>query len=347
MIPHSKPWINDEDRRRVDEVIGSGMVAQGKVVERLEVELARVHGAAGAVAVGSGTAALELILRALGVGAADEVVLPSYVCVNVLQAVRAVGAEPVFADIGVGWAMDVAEIGKVVSPRTRAIVAVHLFGIASDVEPMCQFGVPVVEDCCQALGARRGQRLAGTTGQAAFFSFHGTKCLTTGEGGIALSSSAEMADAMRRSREGAGPDGARRVSAPMSDVQAALGLSQLVRYPEFLSRRMAIAERYFAHLPPSLTARLRALGNSSMYFRFPLYASEISAAGDIEALAARAIAARHGVDALLHRRAGLSDAAFPHTVETFAHTLSIPIYPSLSESDQERVISAVRAHYAN
>lgn len=137
--------------------------------------------------------------------------------------------------------------------------------------------------------------------------------------------------------------GVTRLMSPLTDFQAALGLAQLRRYRAFLARRAQIARRYFESLPNEFTAQLRARSADSIYFRFPLYAERLNAEGAIAALQARGIAARRGVDALLHRQRGLSDRGFPSAVRLFERTVSIPLHPSLSEAEQRRVVAATNA----
>src|SRR2546429_949545 len=164
IIPHSQPWLTDADHKAVADVLCSGMIAAGALVEQFEGELSRYLGLISGVAASSGTDALFLALKSLTVAAGDEVVLPTYVCRSVWDAICATGATPVLCDIGDDWCMNAETISPHLNARTKAIIVVHTFGIVADVEAICRMGVPAIEDCCQALGAKSKDRLAGTSG---------------------------------------------------------------------------------------------------------------------------------------------------------------------------------------
>lgn len=325
-IAHSKPWITAEDSEAIAEVLQSGMLASGEKVRIFENAIAKRVANESAIATASGTAALSLALQAFDV-AGREVIFPSYVCSNVLHAVVHAGGRPILCDIGPDWLMTPDRVEKHLSINTAAIVVVHTFGFVADVAAFRALGPPVIEDACQAFGGVSHGREAGSMGDAAIFSFQATKCLSTGEGGMALFKDEKVA---KRARALAGS------LAPMSDIQAALGLSQLDRYPEFLARRLAISQAYrksFINAPVELPP-------AGMYFRFPLRCNR-----NIETLIARflderRIHVRRGVDSLLHRQLGLDSKNYPQTEDLYAKTLSLPIYPALSEDDQLRVVAA-------
>ena len=329
MILHSKPWITEADLRAVDETLASGQIAAGKRCQEFEKQIAATMGALGGVALGSGTAAIVLALRALDIGAGDEVILPTYVCHQVADAVRETGAIPVFCDVGAAWNMTADTIQPHVSPRTRAIIAVHIFGIAADMDSILRIGLPVIEDCCQAFGAPGIGR-----GTLAVHSFHATKCLTTGSGGMVTTGDATLRGRLREMQ----PHHA--ILSPMTDLQAALGLSQLIRYETMLERRRAIAEQYFAAFPADWTSKLAGVRGQNMFYRFPLTAGFTAAKK--EAFAQHGVAVRQGVDDLLHRHTGLPDADFPNAVAHFEATLSVPIYPALTDAEVQTVIAAVQ-----
>jgi len=335
IVTHSKPWISDADIDAVEEVLSSAMITAGIKVRGLEEAVAKYHGTAGCVASGSGTAAIMLALKALKIGPGDEVILPTYVCVSVANAVKAVGAAPILCDVGRHWNMTPEDVSPRISKRTKALIVVHIFGIAADTKAFLRFGIPVIEDCCQAFGAMSGKRMAGTIGAFGVFSFNAIKCLATGEGGMATSNDPALVDRMREVRS------SNEVASPMSDIQAVLGLSQLARYHEMLERRQSIARLYFDRLPARLTARLSEVKKDSIFFRFPLVVSE-----EFELLRnsceESGFAVRRGVDALIHRQFGLGDEAFPNAVNLFDATLSLPIYPALRESELESVLEGAK-----
>jgi UDP-4-amino-4-deoxy-L-arabinose-oxoglutarate aminotransferase len=339
MIAHSKPWITDSDLRAVDTVLTSGMIAQGKLVREFEVKVAQYLGVADGVAVNSGTAALVLALKALGVGPNCEVIIPTYVCKSVAEAVISAGARPILCDVGDEWNMTVETVALKVTPRTAAIIVVHIYGIPADTYSFKKFGVPIIEDACQAFGASIHGAKVGTIGTIGVFSFHATKCLTTGEGGMAVSNDPDLIERMRVLRDGLNFALGERVASPMTDLQAALGLSQLSRYSEFLSRRKEIADLYFTKLSECHVQLPKAIREKSIFFRFPLRVQ-----GDFDMHRQQfeklGVHVRRGVDALLHRIMGLDKHLFPVAEKLFAETVSIPIYPALKEKEVETVIEA-------
>lgn len=337
MITHSQPWITDADKQAVRVVLESGMIAQGRLVEQLETEVANYLGLAGGVAVASGSTALVLALKALDVKCDDEVILPTYVCKSVLESVISVGAKPVLCDIGNDWQMTQQTIASQVTSHTAAIIVVHLFGIACDTQAIKSFAIPIIEDCCQAFGASFNDTKVGSIGTISIFSFHATKCLTTGEGGMAVSNSSTLLARMRSLRDGDQYTLERRILAPMTDLQAALGLSQLARYPQFLQRRQEIANYYFHHLQNCSIHIPEAIRQLSIFFRFP-----VRVQGDFETYQQQFnqynIHVRRGVDNLLHRLLGLDQDLFPIAERLFTETVSLPIYPALSNEEIKKVV---------
>ncbi|HLE42853.1 MAG TPA: aminotransferase class I/II-fold pyridoxal phosphate-dependent enzyme, partial [Methylomirabilota bacterium] len=219
--------------------VASGQIAQGPRVAEFERAMAARLEARGGVAVSSGTAALHLALLALGVGPGDEVLVPSYACAALLHAVRAAGAVPRPVDVDPAtFNLDPDAAKRASSARTRALIAVHAFGLPADLEPLRALGVPVVEDAAQALGARCGRRPVGGLGEVGVLSFYATKLMTTGEGGMLVSGDARLLAAARDLREyDEKPDDRPRFNYKLTDLAAALGLAQLARLDGFLARR--------------------------------------------------------------------------------------------------------------
>jgi UDP-4-amino-4-deoxy-L-arabinose-oxoglutarate aminotransferase len=338
MIPHSRPWVIEGDLEAVAAVLRSEMIGQGETAARFEAAMSQWLGLNHAgVAVASGAASLQLALRALGVGTGDEVILPTYVCRSVLDAIRTVGATAVLSDVGRQWVVTPSNVAPLIGAHTRAIVVPHMYGIFADVAAFREFGIPIVEDCAQALGRSNDWTLEGDVG---VFSFHPTKCLTTGEGGLAVARDPALNERLRAVGEG-GPR--RRALAPLSDLAAALGLSQLARYDAALSRRRRIADIYRSALGDRASALLcRTPWDRAMHFRFPL-----SWAGGVDscatAFARNGIVVRRGADQLLHRIMGKDDRGFPTATELFETTVSIPIYPALSDVEVAICASALAA----
>jgi perosamine synthetase len=342
MIPHSRPSITDDDAERVARVVRSGQLAQGPEVAAFERELAARLGVEDAAAVASGTAALELALAALGVGAGDDVLIPTYVCDALYHAVRRVGATPVLVDADpVTQSLSAKDALARRTPRTRAVIVPHAFGMATDLEPFVALDVPVIEDCAQALGAALdGGHPAGSGGALAVCSFYATKMIAAGEGGAV----AGPAPVVARVREVRDYDErstlAPRTNAKLTDMAAALARGQLARLDAFVARRRALAARYRALLA-GVPARLPAdAGARHVYHRFVLGLDRDPAAV-ARALAERGVGARRPVFRPAHRARGLQ--GFPEADRLWAESLSIPCYPALGDDEAERVARAVAA----
>lgn len=330
MIPHSRPLIVPEDFGYMRSIMRSGMLMDGSCVDKFENELKNYLNTETCFTVSSGTAALFLAIRTLNIGKGDEVVLPTYVCSNVLLAVLYSGATPVFCDIGKNWNMTLETVAPHISKKTKAIILVHIFGIIEKVDPFLQFKIPIIEDRCQAFIGRK-DKISGKSRIISLFSFHATKCLTTGSGGAIATDNPDIGASLKKNR-----DFYRKIY-PITDIQAALGLSQLKRYKSFLAKRLRIANYYLKYLPVSLTKNLSDCRKRSIFFRFPV----INEKSDFEAKAVAfersGIIVRRGVDALLHRKFSLTDKYYKNAVHCFNHTVSLPIYPALSDKDMEKI----------
>lgn len=338
LILHSKPWINEQDLKAVEDTLRGGMIAQGQGVKDFETLVSDWTGALGGVAVASGSAALELALLTLGIDNTSEVILPTYVCESVMEAVVSTGATPVLCDVGYNWVVEPANVASKISPRTAAIIIPHMYGIFADVKAFKKFNIPIIEDCAQAFGDKSIDKILA---DIAVLSFHPTKCLTCGEGGMMVSLKEEYILKARSIRDGCELANEKRLIAPLSDIQAALGTSQLKRYPEFLKRRREIAGKYLIHLAAiSLKLVNYDAKASSMFFRLPLKVK-----GGLEKyeqpFLQKGIHIRKGVDKLLHRLMGLNDIQFPVATELFNETISIPLYPSLTDEEVESCIQAL------
>lgn len=339
-IPHSKPWLTASDVDAVIVVLKSNMIGQGALTRELEETLSRWVHAQDGVAVGSGSAALVLALHGAGVQRGDEVVLPTYVCPSVLEAVMTVGATPVLCDVGQDWVVTAECVRSRITSKTKAVIVAHMYGIFADVESFSDLGVTVIEDCAQAVDNGTRRRIAG---DIAIFSLHPTKCLTSGEGGIAVSADPGKVSRMRAVRDGTGTLDSGRLFSPLSDLGAGLALSQLRRYAEALVRRRCIADAYTSAIescrPESINRRAFA---HSMFFRFPLLLE-----GGLETYSplflSRGIHVRRGVDRLLHRLLGLPDRQFPMATALFRSTVSLPIYPALTAAEQSYCVEHLTA----
>lgn len=344
IIPHSRPAIDQEDVRATAEVLRSGQIAQGPWVERFERDMAVFFGLQAGVAVSSGTAALELALRALRIGAGDEVIMPSYVCPAPWLATQRVGAEARLVDIDLNtFNIDPIAACQAVTTKTRAIVVPHLFGLPADLTALEQIGIPLIEDCAQTLGVTEQGRPVGTVGRLTVCSFYATKLLCAGEGGMVLSNEGALLERVRSLRE---YDGAVTLdpfsfNLKLTDLQAALGLSQLRRFSAFHGRRSLLAAGYREAL--SSTAAVcpsvppdRTHGYYRFVIRLPHLRNDPDGlVGLISRLEQQGIHCRKPVFRPLHRY--LDQAGFPHSDEADRTALSIPLYPDLTDDEVRQI----------
>jgi perosamine synthetase len=340
LIPHSRPTVSEDDAQAVARVVRSGQLAAGPEVAAFERELAARVGVADAAAVSSGTAALELALRALDVGPGAEVVVPTYVCDALHHAVTRCGAVPVLADADPATlTLSPVDAKRRLSRRTRAVIVPHAFGLAVDLAPFEALGVPVVEDCAQALGASVGARAAGSLGRVAVCSFYATKLITTGEGGMVLGPPDLVARVRDLRDYDERADLVPRMNAKLTDLQAALGRSQLPRLDRFIARRRAIADAYRRRLAGLACRPPADAGARHVYHRFVVEV-EAPLPALIEALHARGVTARRPVFRPAHRALGLE--GYPEADGLWSRCLSLPCYPSLSD-DEVAVVAAALA----
>ena len=260
MIPVFTPWLPESARGYVLDCLDSGWISSlGLYVPRFEEELARFCEARHAVATANGTVALHLALAVLGIGPGDEVLVPDLTFVATANAVHYTGAKPVLVDVDTRtWGIDPEDARRKLTPRTRAVIPVHLYGRPVDLDPLlalaAEHGLEVVEDAAEAHGARYKGRRVGALGRVGAFSFYGNKIFTTGEGGALVTNDPELAARAAFLRDHA-MDPQRRYYHPeigfnyrMTNIQAALGCSQLEHADEILGRRQAIARAYDAGL---------------------------------------------------------------------------------------------------
>jgi dTDP-4-amino-4,6-dideoxygalactose transaminase len=349
MIPHSRPSIDQQEIRAVTDVLQSGHLAQGAVVGRFERGMAAYLGLAGGVAVNSGTIALEVALRVLGIGFGDEVILPSYVCAAPWQAVQRVGAQARLVDIEPDtFHIDAEQARSAITAKTRAIIVPHLFGLPADLTALARLGVPLIEDCAQTLGAMERGRAVGSVGVLTVCSFYANKLLCAGEGGMVLSNDPVLLERARALREydGAPSLNPQATNLKMTDVQAAIGLAQLNRLPEFLERRVSLARGYREALAGS-AAILPAVpvGRSHVYYRFVVRISQRRSDSDqlsecLGRLERQGVQCRKPVFRSLHRYLGLE--GFPVSEAAEHEALSIPLYPALADEEAAHVLMAMR-----
>lgn len=343
IVPHSRPCLGGDEEEAARRVLRSGRLSPGSEAARLEALLARLAGGADAVALASGTLALTLALRALGLRPPDRVALPAYACAALLHAVRAAGAVPVLCDIEpAGLSLDPEDLPRRSPTPPQAVILVHPFGMPARTDPFRARGLRVVEDCAQALGATDRGAPVGARGDAAVFSLAPTKVVTCGGpgGGLAAPRGAVVLAARDLAGHDEKEDDRPRVNGLMGDLHAAIGAVQIGRLDEFRRRREAIAARYdaaFADLPlgrPSPPPDSRPIA-----YRYLARAPRAERL--IEALNRRGIMARRPVFLPLHRALRLAEA-FPETDRAHAELVSLPIHPAMTDAEVDRVVAEVR-----
>ncbi|MBF0330319.1 MAG: DegT/DnrJ/EryC1/StrS family aminotransferase [Candidatus Omnitrophica bacterium] len=336
MIPHSLPTINSKMIAAVAQSMRAGQVSMGPQVSAFEADFTRKFKIE-AAAVSSGTSALHLALLALGVGKGDEVILPTYVCTALLNAVNYTGAKPVLADVELeGGNISATDVRKKITRRTKAILVPHMFGHPADMKPLLKLGVPVVEDCAQAIGATYDGRAAGTMGCINIFSFYATKMMTSGEGGMVVSSDRKLMSRVRDMLAYDHKDVYRiRFNYKMTDMQAALGRVQLQHLNGFIVRRRKIAALYDQRLGGvGVVLPAKPGVAASAHYR---YVVRLNGGVDhaIKAMAKRGVVCAKPLFKPLHQY--LNKKGFPVADQLMQESLSLPIYPLLSDAQARRV----------
>lgn len=353
MIPIARPQMGEEEKELVWSAMSSGGLAQGVRVHELEERFAAFVGVPHAIATSSGTTALHLALLAAGVGPGDEVVTVPFTFIASATSVLFTGARPAFVDVDPAtFNIDVSQIEAAITPRTRAILPVSLYGQPADLPAIAEIadrhGLTIVEDAAQSHGAAIGGRMSGSWG-AGCFSFYPTKNMTTGEGGMVTTSDAELADRARLLRE----HGSRvryhheivGYNFRMTDIHASIGLAQLTKLPANNARRHEIAARYDRELRGVVTPAVLP-GVTHVYHQYTLRVNRRDEL--VEALRERGIGTGVYYPIPVHRQRpfmelGYGEQHFPVTERLCEEVVSIPVHPSLSDDEVGQVIAAVNA----
>lgn len=362
-IPITRPVFDDTDFEALKGPLSTGWVVQGPNVAGFEADFAAYTGAAHAIACTSATTALHLALLALGVGPGDEVIVPAFTWVATANAAIYCGAKPVFADIDLAtFNLDVADAKAKITPRTKAIVPVHLFGLPADMAAVEALGLPIVEDAACGLDARIDGRHVGTFGALGCFSFHPRKAVTTGEGGMITTGSGAH-DTLLRALRSHGGVAATDGRAPflmgdfphlgfnyrMTDLQGALGRTQMAKAARLHAGRAARAERYLERLA-DLPGLILPTVPTGMTHGWQSFVCRLEAGRDavMQALADAQIQTRpgtHAVHALGWYRAQLGTRVedCPNAWAADQTSFAIPLFATMSDAEQDRVIDALRA----
>jgi perosamine synthetase len=355
MIPISRPDIGQAEEQAVLEVLRSGMLAMGRKTAEFEEAWAAYSGVRHAIMMANGTVAQEAVLRGLGLREGDEVICPSFTFNATASVILQVGARPVFVDVREeDFCLDPDRVEAAITPRTRAIMPVHLYGLMADMDPLVaiaeRHGLTIIEDAAQAHGATYRGRRAGQFGPA-MFSLYATKNLMTGEGGLATTDDDALADRIRLYRN----HGMRQryyheslgTNFKPTDLAAALGLAQMAGLDERTAQRRRNAARLTEGLAGYLTPGVPE-GREHVWhqytMRFPGHRQEV-----IDGLTARGVGTLIYYPVPVHRQSylqaylpGAADLDLPVTDRLADEVLSIPVRPNLSDAELETVIGAVR-----
>lgn len=360
-IPIARPALGEEELKAIRRVLESGILAHGPEVEEFEREFAEYVGVDYAVAVANGTAALDLVLKAYGIRPGDEVVTTPFTFIATANAVLYQGAKPVFADIDPKtYNIDPNSVLEAITPRTKAVIAVDLFGQPADMRALREIAedrrLALIEDAAQAHGAEFEGRKAGSLGDAAIFSFYATKNMTTGEGGMVVTNDRRVAERVKLLRDHGQAEKYLHVelgyNLRMTSLQAAIGRVQLRKLDRLNEARRANARFLTEGLskvrgitPPYEDPRCKHVYHQYVVRvedEFPLRRDEL-----------KAFLESRGVGAAVHypipvhrqplyRKLGYPQDICPNAIEASGRVLSLPVHPLLSRSDLEYVVECVR-----
>jgi perosamine synthetase len=355
-IPIYKPDLSGNEKRYVNECLDETWISsRGKFVERFEIAIAELVGAGHAVSVHNGTEAAHLALSCAGVKPGDEVIVPTFTYIASVNTITQCGAVPIFAECDPEtWQLDPADVVGRMTPRVKAIVPVHLYGGACDMSALCSIaqgaGLKVIEDCCEALGTKLDGRHVGTLGLAGTFSFYGNKTITTGEGGMVVTSDQSLADQMRVVRN-QGMSLTRRYwhdrmgyNYRMTNIQAAIGLAQTERVSETLMKKRAVADGYRQRLKdlPVDLQRVAPGVEASEWLVSLLLPDATQRDAVMAFLDSRDIETRPVFEcAHLMPMYGLASCRYPVSEDISRRGISLPSYPGLTADDLDYIVESL------
>jgi perosamine synthetase len=346
LIRLAKPWIGEDEQRAVAAVLKSGQLVQGALVERFEQAVAALVGRGHAIAVSSGTAALQLALKALQVGPGDEVLCPAFSWPSPAHAVRVAGAKVRFVDVDqYEWNSTAEALREARNGNTRAAIVIDQFGNPARAEQIREAlgALPIIEDAACALGSRFAGGPCGSLGQVSCLSFHPRKILTTGEGGMCLTDDDAVAEKLRMLRNHGQLRGDFVVAAGnsrMTDIAAALGLAQLQRLDEILTRRRELAALYREALGGEMDLQSTPAGSESNYQTFGVLLPQ-----GHDRNAVREKMRERGVEAgllsfAIHKLGSFagSEASLPIAEHLAARGIALPLYPQMRNTEVDEVV---------
>ena len=345
-IPHNRLTFGEEEVQAVANVARSGHWAMGDAVASLEKTFAERVGVEYGVCVSSGLSALILSLRGLGIGKGDEVIIPAYSFVALIDAILIVGGTPVLVDVRASdWNIDPTAVRAAVTEKTKAIIVVNTFGVPAPIEEYADLGIPVVEDCAHGFAVEYNGTPIGARSTVSMLSFYATKPMGGGEGGMVLTNDKRIADTVFEQRDYENlPPSDSVMNYKMNDLEASLALVQYGRYDDMIQARYALAERYDTLLRGNTAIesvlRLPDLRSDRIWYR---YAVEV-ADGKIDELIHHF--EQHEIEAIKPvddwRNGDYSN--FPVANNAYKNTLSLPLYPSLEEQEQDKIVEAIKSY---
>ncbi len=354
MIPISKPQFGEEELNLVREVLDSGIVAQGPKVAQLEEEFARLSHTKYAVAVSSGTTALHAALLAHGIGPGDEVITSPFTFIASANSVLYTGAMPRFVDIRPDtFNIDPSLIEAAITPRTKAIMPVHLYGLMADMDAIMDIArhhnLAVIEDAAQAHGSNIRGKYAGSYGTGCF-SLYATKNMTSAEGGMVTTDDPHIAEQVRLLRaHGSHVRYYHEILGynwRMTDLHAAVGLAQIRKLPEFNARRKVNAEFLSEHITKAITPTVPD-GYEHVWHQYTIRLTHTNRDEALEKLKAAGVGTGVFYPVPVYRQQVYLDRGYnqslPVTEEVCAQVLSLPVHAALSPSDLETIVDAVES----
>lgn len=345
MIEHNKTLITAEDRKALDALLQTGWISQGQEAARLEDLFVGHYNGGAACALSSGTAALFIALKSLGIVAGEVVALPTYACSALLNAVYMAGAEPIPVDVMPDtYCLDPNNL-NIQAANARYIISVNTFGVKSDIANLLGRGRILIEDCCHSLGSNWFREKELGESDVSIFSFYATKTITGGQGGLIWSRASNVIESAKDFRQfDCRDDYKPRFNFQMTDIQAALINSQMIRLQAICKRRKEIAQLYANALPQGFVCQSKILEISSIPYRFVIRAPNIIFRDALQ---------KHMLDSgircivplekheLLHRYLGLNPENYPVSESLADTTLSLPIYPALKDEELNSILSTM------
>lgn len=358
MIPIAKPLLGKEEIDAVTEVLSSGMIAQGPKVDEFELAFSEYTGCEYAAAVNSGTAALHIALLAYGIGKGDEVITTPFSFIATANSILYTGAKPIFADIEPDtFNIDPEKIQEKITPNTRAILPVHLYGHPADMKAIMEIAedkkLIVVEDACQSHGAAFHGKKVGSFGTGAF-SFYPTKNMTTSEGGMLTTNDKEIAEKAKMIR--AHGSKVRYLhemlgfNLRMTDIAAAIGLEQLKKLDKFTEARQRNAEMLSSELKglPGLVPSITKTGCTHVFHQYTVRAKKRDQLAAF--LKEKEIGTGVHYPIPIHKQPVYKELGYkdslPVSERAVEEVLSIPVHPALSRADVQTVIKAIKEFYS-